>query len=99
MLKDIRHFGRIRKDCWLVQITDDDFIERLYVEPAANHSVAWMIGLIKCYEEKNLNVVSNIILYFKYTNRKSLNEFIKLYSIIPEFKKYIEKIEKLGVLL
>jgi hypothetical protein len=87
---------------WPIKIEDDDFIENIIIK-ASNASKAFVIGIIKVYSEKNLNVGLALTLYFKNEEERikwPISEQVKFYNAtVPEFKDHKNNIDKYLMLI
>lgn len=87
---------------WPIRIIDDDFEENIIIT-APTASNAFVIGIIKIYLEKNLNVALALTLYFISEEERTkwpILEQAKFYDkTVPEFKIYKDNINKYLMLI
>jgi hypothetical protein len=79
-------------------VYDTDFV----IEMEENDSQNYIFNsIVKCYENKNTNVVQNIVKYLIYRGIESngIEYWIYAYSKEPSFIKYQKEIEKYLILV
>lgn len=95
MFKSIEHiWNEGYQDCLI--IIDDDFSET-FVGHDYFTITGIVVGIIKCYSSKNLNVAKNLLLYMKYQARRGfeIKNQISCYRYnIREFNYYLPEIQK-----